>query len=254
MTPRPALRVRAVLGAPLVLFVVLALAWIDVLPGGWTLRGWVTPHAVREARERAAHAAARREDFARERAGAPAGTVVFLGSSTMERFPLAEHFPGVRCLNRGIGSEPLPELLDRLEESLPRAAPAGAVLYMGSVDLRYRGRDAERIATLAALVVEWLREGRPELPLAVIGILPEREATPEDVERLAAANAALATLCASADAAFVPTDRPPLTLRDGSLALEYSVDRLHLNDEGYRVLAGWLLSEGGPVGGLLAGG
>ena len=68
----------------------LALAWIDVLPGGWRLRGWVTPHPVREAREQAERSAHRLLEFREENATAPAGTTVWLGSSTIERFPLAQ--------------------------------------------------------------------------------------------------------------------------------------------------------------------
>jgi lysophospholipase L1-like esterase len=239
----------------LVVFVAagLALAWIDVLPGGWTLRGWVTPHAVRHAREHAAHRARRLAAFEAERAGAPEGAVVFLGSSTIERFPLAERFPGVPCLDRGIGEESLPALLDRLERSLPAAAPAGAVLYLGSIDFRVEGRATARIAALAELALRFLREGRPDLPLAVIGILPERDMPPAMVERLAATNASLAALCERAGVAFVRTDRPPVTGPDGSLVPASAADRLHLNGAGYRALARWLVEDGGAVGRLLAG-
>ena len=58
-------------GALLVGSALLTLAWYDVLPGGWTLRGWVVPHYQRQAeaqlvlwlgRERVATMAARRGD------------------------------------------------------------------------------------------------------------------------------------------------------------------------------------------------
>ncbi|MEZ6021672.1 MAG: hypothetical protein R3F17_16760 [Planctomycetota bacterium] len=43
----------------------LGLAWIDVLPGGWTLRGWVIPHAQREERLRLQHREQRLAEFRR---------------------------------------------------------------------------------------------------------------------------------------------------------------------------------------------
>ena len=53
-------------------------------------------------------------------------------TSPQERFPLAECFPERPCVNRGIGSEDLNGLSQRLEASLP-PEPAGIVLYAASM-------------------------------------------------------------------------------------------------------------------------
>ncbi len=249
---RPQLR-RALFTAPLLLALALALAWYDVLPGGWRLRGWVQPHEQARAREQARYSAQRVALFAAENGQVAAGAVVFLGSSTIERFPLEELFPAALCLDRGIGSETATELLARLDASLPSAPPAAAVLYVGSMDFRHLGRPPRRVADLAAAVITDLRRRFADLPIALVGILPEREMPPEMTERLAATNAALAELCAATGCAFVPTDRPPISAAGGSLAPECAADDLHLNDAGYRALARWLVEEGGRTGELLAG-
>ena len=41
-------------------------AWHDLVPGGWTLRTWIVPHAVRQADAQAARRAERLAAFARE--------------------------------------------------------------------------------------------------------------------------------------------------------------------------------------------
>jgi lysophospholipase L1-like esterase len=228
------------------------LAWFDVLPGGWTLRGWLEPHAKREARARAEHRRERLALFAETAAEAPAGAVVFLGSSTIERFPLAASFPGVPCVERGIGDEDARGLLERLERSLPPAPLAGAVLYLASVDFRRHGAPPEAVRARAAAVVDALRGRQADLPLALIGILPERDMAPALVERLAATNAALAGLCAERGVAFVRTDRAPITDAVGALDPACAADHLHLNAAGYRALAGWLKAEGGALGALLS--
>jgi len=244
-------RPRLLPTAALALALLLGLALTDVLPGGWRLRGWLEPHAVRSARAQAGERARRLLEFARERP--PEGAVLFLGSSTVARWPLAECFPGVPCTDRGVPGESLLELCDRLEPSLPAARPAGAVLYLASIDVRERAHPPERIAEAARWVLAALRERWPELPVVLIGVLPERDMSAELGRRLAATNAALAALCAREACTFLPTDRAPITGPGGSLAPELAADRLHLAPAGYRVLSGWLLREGGEVGRRLGG-
>lgn len=243
---------RVLLALPFAAATVLVLSWTHVLPGGSRMRAWLMPHAVREARDIEEHAARRRLAFAAE-APPPAGAVVFLGSSTIERFPLAASFPGVPCVDRGIGNESLPRLLERLDASLPAARPAAAVLYLGSIDFRVHGRAPARIADLAGLAVRWIRERHADLPVALIGILPERDMPPEMVARLAETNAALAALCATRGYAFVATDVAPITAADGSLEPALAADRLHLNEAGYAALAARLRADESVVGAILRG-
>ncbi len=243
---------RLALLAALLGGVLLILAWHDVVPGGWRLRTLVVPHHVREAWRQARHAAERLALFAEENPALPDAAVLFLGSSTIERFPLERLFPGVPTANRGIGNETATELLARLDASLPASTPAAAVLYAGSLDFRREERSPEVTARRVERVVLRLREHFPGLPIALIGLLPEWDFPAPRVVALAATNRALADLAAARDLAFVPTDRPPITDPHGALARAASADRLHLGEVGYRALAGWLLQEGGAAGRALA--
>ncbi|MEZ6014622.1 MAG: GDSL-type esterase/lipase family protein [Planctomycetota bacterium] len=215
----------------------LALAWHDVLPGGWTLRGLVRPHAEREAEARAAHRSLRLAEFERE-ALAPSA-VVFLGSSTIERFPLAEAFPGATTLNRGIGDEPLAQLIERIPRALPEA-PRAWVVYAGSVDVRRLARPADAVARDAALLLDALAERAPSAPVVWLGVLPDRTMAPDVASRVAALNAALEALVTARGGVFVDTHRPPLVNAAGALPIAASVDELHLSEAGYAALARWL--------------
>ena len=234
------------IGAPLLVGAALVLAWYDVLPGGWTLRGWVTPHAVRRARAQAEYAEKRLASFAEGNRAAPPGSIVWLGSSTIERFPLDALFPGHHHLDRGIGNESAAELLTRLDRSLPDSRPRLVVLYAGSIDFRALGRPPEAIARLARGVIARV-EARyePRVPVLVIGILPERDMSAAMVARLRETNAALAAVCADEPTrVFVDTSRPPIVLPDGSLDPSVAADRLHLAEPGYRALADWIRATG----------
>jgi lysophospholipase L1-like esterase len=237
--------------AALGLSVLLVLSWSDVLPGGWRLHGLVEPHERAERREQARHSAERLRAFAAENPSVAPGSVVFIGSSTIERFPLEACFPGKPCVNRGIGNETAGELLRRLDASLPAAAPAGVVVLTGRADF-LAGAEAEELARGVGRVLDALRERLPGTPLALIGLPPERGMAAGESGRLARANAALAALAHERGAAFVDSARPPIADASGALAEECSADRLHLNARGYRELARWIATEGGGVGRELA--
>ncbi len=229
---------------------IAALALLDVIPGGWRLRTLIIPQSVQDTRRRASHRADRMELFAKEPTPAPGGTL-FLGSSTIERFPLAEHFGALAPLqlspiNRGIGDEDLAGLEARALATARRLQPARVVLYAGSVNVR-RAIDNGTwtppgdIVVRAGQIAQQLL-AQPSIDRVVLlGILPERETGGELETRVREANAGLAALAAWREGiSFLPTARGPLVDESGDLRPDYTADRLHLNEAGYGVLAGWL--------------
>ena len=114
---------------------------------------------------------------------------------------------------------------------------------MPQIPLEHFDRIEELLDRVAALA--------PDVPVALIGILPERDMMPALGRRLAITNNMLEQVCARRGVAFVSIDRAPLITEAGDLAYSHSADRLHLNGTGYRQLAAWILEEGGAVGTLL---
>lgn len=245
-------RLRIALAVLLLLAVALAAAWFDVLPGGWTLRGLAGARTGEAVAAYRAHRDARLAEFARDNALAPPGAVAFLGSSTIERFPLAACFPGKPALNRGISGEPLEELAERLAASLPDAPLAGLVLYAARIDFRADPSRPEPLARRAAALLDRLAELRPGVPVCVLGLLSERGLSPDGAARLARFDAELEREVRARGQTFVRSARPPLVDGRGALAEAFSSDPLHLGSEGYTVLARWIAEEGGPAGRALA--
>ncbi|MFN0007134.1 MAG: GDSL-type esterase/lipase family protein [Planctomycetota bacterium] len=238
--------------AGLATVLLLALVWHDVLPGGWRLRFCFGPDARRQGLRDAAHLAERLEQFERENPTIAPGSILFLGSSTIERFPLEEAFPGKPCLNRGIANLPAGVLAANLAACIPPAPPAGVVLYAGSVDWRASGRDDAVLLDRVAAVVDATARELPGVPLLLLGLLPERGTPPDAVAALRRANERLAALASERSMAFLDPARPPIADPSGALSEDASTDLFHLNTEGYRHLAGWIAEEGGRVGALLA--
>lgn len=238
---------------------------VDVIPGLWDLQHWGEDVASVARAERLAHRAARQEVFAAEVEGLQAelaadpglAPVAFFGSSTIERFPTEQLFPDARTLNRGIGDEAAGELRERLDASLPAEAwprVAGFVLYLGSVDVRRLEAGPRAVVLRATTILEQLQGLAPGRPTVLLGLLPERGLGADRRAVIEATNAALAELAGAPEwshVTFLPTDRAPLRTRGGELSEDHSVDRLHLNELGYQVLARWIRLEGGALASLL---
>jgi lysophospholipase L1-like esterase len=209
------------------------------------------------ARARVAEAA---ESRARTEQGAAAAglgpPVLFIGSSTIARFPLAAAFPGKPWLNLGKPDENALRLRERLAKT-ETPAPAGIVLYAGSIDHRLEPQlSPKEVRERVEAVIDDLLGRFPGLrmqSILLLEILPARKQTAAERANLEAVNRALADLAASRhpDVKFMKTNRHPLIDGSGDLPEAMTVDRFHLNDEGYRVLAQWIREDDGAVGQLL---
>ncbi len=225
----------------------LTLSWFDVLPGGWTLRGWVKPHVERDAEKRKQHSLDRQQLFLAENQTVQPGAVLFAGASHIERMPLSEWFAAGSFINRGIHSETSADLLARLLLSLPPVPIRGAILSIGANDVIQLQSPPAEIETRAQAILDLLRKrtSTPQqtIPILLIGILPQQDMDAADVAYLAETNAQLAILCERNGIEFLNTDRAPLRTEAGRLNSDYAEDPWHLNQRGYGVLRGWLLED-----------
>jgi lysophospholipase L1-like esterase len=235
-----------------ILILVLAFSWTGVLPGGWTLRGLAWGGEERANWQRETHRDLRIEQFRAERDSLPADSVVFLGSSTIERFPLHEIFPDRRCVNRGINGDTTAELLERLDDSLPSAKPAAFIINIGGNDLRREGQVAAVVRDRLTQLLDELLGRYPEASITVIGLVPAVNADEAELYELELYNLAARRAAVSRKIPFIVVQRGPLAGPDGRLNPDFAADDYHLNAAGYRRLAEWILEDGGAAGRLLA--
>jgi len=235
-----------------ILSLVVALSWTGALPGGWTLRGLVWGGAERANWERETHRAERLAQFRADRDQLPADSVVFLGSSTIERFPLAEIFPDRRCVNRGISGDTTADLLERLDDSLPTAKPAAFIINIGGNDLRREEQVAAVVRDRLVALLDELLARYPEAPITVIGLVPAVDADEAELYEFELYNIAARRAAVSRKLPFIVVQRGPLADAEGRLNAEFAADNYHLNAAGYRRLAEWILEDGGAAGRLLA--
>ncbi len=229
--------------------VAAGLSWTGVVPGGRALRflAW-SPEQLGEW-DRANHARARLADFAA--APVPADAVVFLGSTDVERFPLATAFPGATTANRGVAGDTLRDVLARLDASLAGGPAAGFVVYAGGDDLR-AGRPVATTRDDLARVLDALRERAPGAPIAIVGLFGDAVDAPSVLEDVRTWEIAAKRLAVQRGVAFVSLIRDGLSDRVGRAEPGAGTPGGGLTDDAYARIADAIRRDGGPTGALLA--
>ena len=163
-------------------------------------------------------------------------SIVFTGSSTIRLWKSLEaDFTGFSVLNRGFGGSLMKDSAELAERIVIPQEPRMVVLFAGTNDIA-AGRSPEDVA---ASFEAWVAKMKALLPKTELCYI-EMTSSPsrwEQREKVVAANALIKTL---SDKAGVKTIviREKLFGPDGKPREELFVaDRLHLNADGYRILA-----------------
>ncbi len=239
---------------PLALALCLCLMRADVLPGGWRLAHAIENRYVAKARERAWHGLDRLEQIRAAQRSTPEGAVLWIGSSTVEMFPVRQHWPRTPHLNAGIAATRADHLARLLPQLLPPLPLGGVVVIAGTADRLALPRAPEQAAAAAERLLDALRRALPTTPIVVVGPLPEREPAEGAADTRAEVQTLRAQLRAAAaerGLAFVDPAQDPLVDEQFRLRRECSVDEVHLSPMGYAHLARMITAVEGPVGALL---
>jgi lysophospholipase L1-like esterase len=167
----------------------------------------------------------------------PQGAILFIGSSTIVRWKtLAQDFPEHATINRGFGGSQIADSVFYADRIVIPYRPRLIVLRAGGNDI-HAGKTPEQVAADFQAFVEQVRAKLPDVRIAymTINATPSRWA---NVEREKEANQLImAYIAAGKNLDYIDTFDATLGA-DGKPREELFVkDRLHFNDEGYKVLA-----------------
>lgn len=182
----------------------------------------------------------------------PDSPVLFVGSSSIVFWNLAESFPGLDALNRGFGGSTMAELLFHFDRVVKPYNPRAIVLYSGDNDIAF-GTPADAVADHYGAFLDRVRGLWPACPVIVIGIKPSA-ARWKQWDAMREVNRRVAERCAEdPHCRFVNT--APMMLGEDGLpdpAL-YKADQLHVNGAAYAkwaaAIAPMLDADGTPRGG-----
>lgn len=155
--------------------------------------------------------------------------IIFAGDSITEKISWNELFPSIECLNRGIGSDTTEGLLHRIDEIVLHR-PNKIFILIGINDLS-SGIAPEQAKNNMAAILEHIHSELPECGIFVESVLYAKDIDNNDVDLL---NDYYKSVCMeNSYAAFVDL-RPVINLGGGQT---YSADGVHLNGDGYALLA-----------------
>ncbi len=177
------------------------------------------------------------------------GETVFAGSSLMEMFPinklLDEHGDDTVIYNRGIGGFVSRELLQVVDVCITDLKPSRVFINIGTNDLSDSRIPISELMDNYDKIVTAIENALPEAEIYFMAYYPVNyEAAAEEMkeclgtrnnEKIAAANAEVKKLAERHGQRYIDINR---NLKDdrGRLKAEYTIEGLHINEDGYRAI------------------
>ncbi|WP_158863257.1 SGNH/GDSL hydrolase family protein [Leifsonia sp. AG29] len=157
--------------------------------------------------------------------------LVLVGDSLTQAGDWQSWLPGERVRNLGVAGDTTDDVIARLPDVI-EARPATLGLMIGTNDLAWR-RSVEHVVRNVETTLVTLRKELPETRILVQSVLPRGR---EFADQIRDINRHLWQFAPTVHAGWLDL-WPAFALEDGELNPAYSEDRLHLNQEGYRVWA-----------------
>ncbi len=178
------------------------------------------------------------------------GQIVFTGSSLMEMFPveewvkeLGENAPIV--YNRGVGGYKTSDLLPILDACVFELAPKKVFINIGTNDLSDGNIPLSEVMANYDQIITQIEEKLPGVIIYMMAYYPiNYEAATEEMkpgllirtnEKINAANKLVEQLAAKHGQRFINVNAP-LTDEQGRLKAEYTIEGMHIKQEGYRAI------------------
>ena len=189
------------------------------------------------------------ERYREENRFAEKGQIVFTGSSLMEMFPinklLAEHGDDTVIYNRGVGGFLSDDLLAVIDVCAIDLMPSKVFINIGTNDLSWSSIPISAIMDNYDKIISAIENAVPGVRIYLMAYYPVNpEAASEEMkeclkirtnEKLAAASAEVKKLAEKHGQRYIDINR---NLKDeqGRLKAEYTIEGMHINENGYRAV------------------
>lgn len=158
--------------------------------------------------------------------------IIFLGNSITDGAEWSELFGDPRVKNRGIGGDDTDGILERLSE-VTSSQPEKIFLMIGTNDLS-AGKSVEYILENYRLILRRIREASPQTEIFIQSVLPTEDEvhTTRKNRDIMEINRGLQQIAEKEGLTYIDLFTPFAT-SENKLNMNYSIDGLHLNGEGY---------------------
>lgn len=177
------------------------------------------------------------------------GQIVCAGSSLMEMFPIEQFIEedgvAVTIYNRGVGGFVTEELLANVDTCILDLEPSKLFINIGTNDLSIAERSVDTIMDTYGKILSAVQKRLPNVEIFLMAYYPVNyDAAAEEMkaclrirtnEKIAMANERVAELAKAHHAHFIDINEP---LKDaaGNLKAEYTIEGMHINEQGYRAI------------------
>lgn len=172
----------------------------------------------------------------------PQNGILFIGSSNIRKWPVAEAFPGLPTLNHGFGGSQLSDSVFYFDRLVTPAHPKLVVLHAGGNDLS-AGRSPAQITADLKEFISKLHTALPGTRLLFVGCIP----APVRVnlkDKFHETSRLIHELVRSDRQVTFLDPEKPLLSPEGEIRPElYLEDHLHLNAQGYEILTKFVMPD-----------
>ena len=177
------------------------------------------------------------------------GQIVFAGSSLMEMFPIkkfvAEDKLGITVYNRGIGGFVTQELIDNIDTCILDLQPSRLFINIGTNDLSNANVTIDGLIKQYGTILDRVKAALPDCRIFLMAYYPVNyDAAVETMkpvllirnnEKINAANQAVQELAREKGVQYIDVNAP-LKDEQGRLKAEYTIEGMHIKEEGYRAI------------------
>ena len=172
-------------------------------------------------------------------------SIVFLGDSITSRCDLNKYFPNYNVYNSGIAGNMTKDILDNMENRVFVYNPTKVFILIGTNDLVYSGLDNDGIKNNIEEIINKIYEKNSNTKIYLESIYPVNNSLNKEIvetrtnDNIKDLNNKIEKICNNKCTYINMYDN--LTDKNGNMKRIYTVDGLHLNKIGYKVITNKLI-------------
>lgn len=171
--------------------------------------------------------------------------VVFLGDSITNYYELEKYYDDTTNLvNSGINSNTTTDILNDMKKRVYQYNPSKVFILIGTNDIKHNVSKEEIINNIKKIINE-IKENRPYCKIYIESIYPINNTDDSKINHVKVAsrtnetikdvNAEIKKLAEELDIIYIDLYKT-LADENGNLKLDYTVEGLHISEEGYKVI------------------
>ena len=173
-------------------------------------------------------------------------SIVFLGDSITSRCDLDKYFPNYNVYNSGIAGNMTKDILDNMENRVFVYNPTKVFILIGTNDLVYSGLDNDGIKNNIEEIINKIYEKNSNTKIYLESIYPVNNSLNKEIvetrtkDNIKNLNNKIEKICNNNKCTYINMYNN-LTDKNGNMKRIYTVDGLHLNKIGYKVVTNKLI-------------